>query len=441
MADSSEDRLAHVGLSRLVEPPGSSLALFIARVGPVAAWRAVIERRAPRPVLAASAARTEGIDWDTARRQAETDLVTADRVGARLLTPGDAAWPAAALTGLAGAMARGVTGSSPPLALWLRGRFPADLPATGVTVVGSRACSPYGRRVAGELGADLAGHGRTVISGAAFGVDTAAHHGALSSARHGDAIPTVAVLACGIDRAYPEANRELLDRIAADGAVLTEYPPGTRPARHRFLVRNRLIAALGAGTVVVEAGRRSGTLSTAAAADHQGRLVMAVPGPVTSALSVGCHLLLADRFAQLVTGADDVLAALGGRSRAAAAHPSAGPPPAADIPTSATDPPAGAPPGADPHHPTDGLPPEVARVYDALPTSAWTDVQALVVESGVIGPTVVRAVTVLELHGLAERRGAQWRRCRPGQPPLPFRPPADPPGPAARPGDPPPEAR
>ena len=412
---SEEDRLALAGLSRLVEPPGSALSAFVGRVGPQAAWRADIERRAPRPVLAASAARTDGVDWDTARRQAEADLATADRVGAVLLTPADPAWPAAALTGLAGAMARGVTGSSPPLALWLRGRLPAVLPATGVTIVGSRACSPYGRRVAGELGADLSARGRTVISGAAFGVDTAAHYGALSACRPGDGVPTVAVLACGIDRAYPEANRELIDRIAADGAVLTEYPPGTRPARHRFLVRNRLIAALGAGTVVVEAGRRSGTLSTAAAADHQGRLVMAIPGPVTSALSVGCHLLLADRFAQLVTGADDVLAVLGERLPAV---------------------PAVGPDAVDPHHPTDGLPPDVARVYDALPTAAWTDVHALVVESGVVGPTVIRGLTVLELHGLAERRGPQWRRCRPGQPGLPFRPPDVPSGPAAPSDDP-----
>lgn len=430
-----EERLAWAGLSRVVEPPGSALALFVARVGPVAAWKAVIERRAPRPVLAASAARVDALGWDAARRQAEADLATAQRVGAALLTPSDPRWPAAALTGLAGAMARGVTGSSPPLALWVRGRLPAELPTTGVTIVGSRACSPYGRRVAGELGADLAARGYAVMSGAAFGIDTAAHHGALSAGGRGDQAPTVAVLACGIDRAYPEANRELLERIAADGAVLTEYPPGTRPARHRFLVRNRLIAALGAGTVVVEAGRRSGTLSTAAAADHQGRLVMAVPGPVTSALSVGCHLLLAERFAQLVTSADDVLTALGGRSqRLGYAHESDAQLSGGEIPGAASV--SAEVPGADPHHPTDGLPPDAARVYDALPTSAWTQVHELVVESGVIGPTVIRALTVLELHGLAERRGPQWRRCRPGQPTLPLSPTCVPSGPTAPPDDP-----
>jgi len=228
----------------------------------------------------------------------------------------------------------------------------------------------------------------TVISGAAFGIDTAAHRAALHAGGDADP-PTVAVLACGIDRAYPEANRALLDAIGAVGAVVSEYPPGTTPARHRFLVRNRIIAALGAGTVVVEAGRRSGTLSTAAAADQLGRLVMAVPGPVTSAMSVGCHLLLADRFAQLVTGPDDVLAALG-RASDADAQPAL--------------------PGIDPRHPTDGLDADAARVYEALPGRGTIMTADVIIESGLIGPQVLAALAVLELHGLAERDGPRWRR-------------------------------
>ena len=199
-------------------------------------------------------------------------------------------------------------------------------------------------------------------------------------------------MACGIDRAYPESNRALLDAIAEQGAVVSEYPPGTTPARHRFLVRNRLIAALGAATIVVEAGRRSGTLSTAAAAEQLGRLVMAVPGPVTSAMSVGCHLLLADRFAQLVTNADDVLAALG-RSR---------PPPAG--PASNDE------PGSDPRHPTDGLDLDSARVYDSLPARGYSSIDELVTESGLLPTQVMGSLAVLELHGLARRNGADWRR-------------------------------
>lgn len=420
----ADEVLAYAGLARVCEPPAAALSQFVAREGAMAAWRAVVDRRAPRPVLAGSAARVTGLSWDDARRRAEADLSDAAAVGAVLVTPGHPSWPAAALMGLAGAAARGVTGAAPPLALWVRGRLPTRLPDDGVTIVGSRACSPYGRRVAGELGADLAARGRVVVSGAAFGVDTAAHVGALSGRRPTGGPATVAVLACGIDRAYPEANRELLHRIADDGAVVSEYPPGTRPARHRFLVRNRLIAAFGAGTVVVEAGRRSGTLSTAAAADHQGRLVMAIPGPVTSALSVGCHLLLSDRFAHLVTGADDVLAALGGRPASEPVlFPLAEGTPGADRP------------GTDPHHPTDGLDPDTARVYDALPSGDAVGVQELVVESGLVAPTVLGALAVLELHDLVERRGHLWRRCRPTRRPVTSC--GAPSGPAGRSADPP----
>ena len=178
--------------------------------------------------------------------------------------------------------------------------------------------------------------------------------------------------------------------------MVSEYPPGTTPARHRFLVRNRLIAAFGAGTVVVEAGRRSGTLSTAAAAEQLGRLVMAVPGPVTSAMSVGCHLLLADRFAQLVTNAGDVLAALGRVSPNGAGQVRMEPVP-----------------GSDPRHPTDGLDLITARVYDALPTSETASVEQLVTESGLLSHEVLGSLAVLELHGMSTRDGALWRRLRP----------------------------
>jgi DNA processing protein len=188
---------------------------------------------------------------------------------------------------------------------------------------------------------------------------------------------TVAVLSCGNDRANPEANRELLDLSARCGSVVSEYPTGT---------------------VVVEAGRRSGTLSTAAAAEQLGRVVMAVPGPVTSAMSVGCHLLLADRFAQLVTGADDVLAAVGG---AAGAVPGAGD---------------GAVPGEDPRHPTDGLEPETARVYDAFPARGSVSVPDLVEVSGLPVSAVLGALAVLQLHGLADQAGPLWKRIRPEHP-------------------------
>ena len=407
MSEFSEETVALSGLLRVCEPPSASLAVFVGKVGPVAAWRGVLDRRAPRAVLAATTARTQNVTPEVLAKRAEEDLATAAKTGGRLIGPGDTGWPADAVCSFEGALARGVRGAGPPIALYVRGRTLAQLPGNGVTMVGSRASSAYGQRVAGEMAHELAYRGLTVISGAAFGIDTAAHRAALHAGRdiHQLAAPagsvpysvrpdTVAVLACGIDRAYPEANRALLDAIADQGAVVSEYPPGTTPARHRFLVRNRLIAAFGAGTVVVEAGRRSGTLSTAAAAEQLGRLVMAVPGPVTSALSVGCHLLLSDRFAQLVTGADDVLAALG---RSATAVSTA----------------AASEPGTDPLHPTDGLDLDSARVYDAFPTVETCSVDDLVVESGLPGGQVMGSLAVLELHGLDTRAGAVWRRVTP----------------------------
>lgn len=379
---------ARAGLLRVCEPPSAAVAVYVDRVGAVQAWRGVLTGRAPRSVLSATAARTAGVSAAEAVWRADADLAAAAAVAARLIGPGDAQWPAAAFAAFDGALVRGVRGACAPLALYVRGGSLAGLPGDGVTIVGSRASSAYGQRVAGDMAHCLVSAGLTVISGAAFGIDTAAHRGALQAGGDGEP-PTVAVLACGIDRAYPEANRALLEAIGAVGAVVTEYPPGTTPARHRFLVRNRIIAALGAGTVVVEAGRRSGTLSTAAAADQLGRLVMAVPGPVTSAMSVGCHLLLADRFAQLVTGPKDVLAALG-RASDPAAQPTL--------------------PGTDPLHPTDGLDADTARVYEALPGRGTVTAADVIAESGLVGPQVLAALAVLELHGLAERDGPRWRR-------------------------------
>ncbi len=399
---SDEGQIALAGLLRVCEPPCVVLARFVREQGAEAAWRAVLARRAPRAVLSATAARTDGVDPAKLVARARADLATAARTGARLVGPQDAEWPGAAVGSFAGALARGVRGAGPPIALYVRGRPLAGLPDRAVTLVGSRASSPYGTRVAGEVAYELARAGMSVVSGAAFGIDTAAHRAALQVMRSVDPASvaaarsvTVAVLACGIDRAYPEANRDLLELVARFGTVVSEYPPGTVPARHRFLVRNRLIAAFGAGTVVVEAGRRSGTLSTAAAAEQLGRQVMAVPGPVTSAMSVGCHLLLADRFAQLVTSAEDVLAVLG----------QSGVPPAGTVDEAA--------PGNDPRHPTDGLEPEAARVYDALPARGSSSVRDLVTESGLPVAAVLGSLATLQLHGLADQDGPLWRRIRP----------------------------
>ena len=194
----------------------------------------------------------------------------------------------------------------PPVGLFLRGEAaPELLSRPAVAIVGARACSPYGSQIARMLGRELATAGLVVVSGLARGVDGDAHRGALEA---GGA--TVGVLGCGIDRDYPAAHRELARRIADSGLVVSEYAPGVEPAPWRFPARNRIIAGLCAATVVVEARERSGALITADLALEEGREVLAVPGPITSALSAGANALLRVG-ATPATAATDVLAALG----------------------------------------------------------------------------------------------------------------------------------
>jgi DNA processing protein len=185
----------------------------------------------------------------------------------------------------------------PPSALWMRGPGRLDVPA--VAIVGARDATLDGLNVARRLAADLATAGITVISGMALGIDGAAHRGALDVEG-----PTVAVLGCGIDVDYPIRHRDLRERIARSGALLTEEPPGTMPAPWRFPRRNRLIAALALAVVVVEAGHRSGALSTARHAADLGREVFAVPGSVLSDRSSGANALLRDGATPLTETAD-----------------------------------------------------------------------------------------------------------------------------------------
>ena len=213
--------------------------------------------------------------------------------GIRLICPGDPEWP--------GQLAD--LGDDQPYALWLRGN--ADLRFSclrSVAIVGSRAATAYGSYVAAEFAASVAARGWAVVSGGAFGVDAAAHRGALGA----DGV-TVAVLACGVDVPYPAAHAELFDAIAAQGVLVSEWPPGRHVSRLRFLVRNRVIAALATGTLVVEAGERSGALNTARHARDLGRRLMAVPGPVTSDLSAGCHQIIREWQGTLVTSAAEVI--------------------------------------------------------------------------------------------------------------------------------------
>jgi DNA processing protein len=290
---SDAERVARLALSQIAEPGDLRVAGLTAELGPVRLHELLLADQDVRGVLVDAAARLEIAD-------AERDLDRATRKGMRWVVPGDAEWPVA-LDELDASEPVGRMGRS-PLGLWVRGPLRLDQLPRPVAVVGSRSCTTYGTSVAAELAATLAQAGSAVVSGAAIGIDGAAHRGALA----GDG-PTVAVLACGVDRAYPVEHQRLLDHLATHGAVVSELAPGRAVTRLRFLARNRVIAGLSRGTVVVEAALRSGALNTATWTRSLNRPVMGVPGPVTSAPSEGVHDLLRIGGATLVTRADDVL--------------------------------------------------------------------------------------------------------------------------------------
>ncbi|WP_326955223.1 DNA-processing protein DprA [Amycolatopsis sp. NBC_01286] len=367
---------ARAYLLRVAEPPAPALVAFVAQHGPVEAAARVWRGDCPPDVLKATEARR-------AYNLVGQDFERAAAVGARLVVPEDDEWPAWPLLSLDLAAQRGVTEAVPPLALWVAGDIPLGTAADrAVAVVGARASTDYGNQHATDISLGLATRGVPVFSGAAYGIDGVAHRAALAAAG-----VTVAVLGCAIDAGYPAGHVALLTRIAGSGgAVVSEYPPGTPPARHRFLVRNRLIAALTEGTVVVEAGRRSGARNTASTAGVLGKVVMAVPGPITSAMSVGCHELIRDARATLVSTVDEVLETVGlfGVVEAGTA--------------------------ARPKRRTDRLGPDALRAYEALAVRADRSDAEIAAESGVPLRTVRALLPELEIDGFAVRGEAGWRR-------------------------------
>ncbi|NJP65541.1 DNA-protecting protein DprA [Streptomyces sp. ventii] len=269
------------------------MGTWLAGSGPVAVWHALRDGAAGHGL---SPRRWEGLRHRVRRADPADSLGRAAMCEARFVCPGDAEWPTQ-LTDL---------GVGAPVGLWVRGTASLRMLALrSVAVVGARACTDYGAWVAADLARSLAGRGWTVASGAAYGIDGAAHQGAL---RGGG--PTVAVVASGVDSGYPAGHAGLLDRVREQGLVVSELPPGSHPTRHRFLQRNRLLAALTRGTVVVEAAPRSGALATARRATALGRHVMGVPGSVLSAQSDGVHQLLRGG-AQLVCRAEEVIELVG----------------------------------------------------------------------------------------------------------------------------------
>jgi DNA processing protein len=393
--------LAAAYLSRVAEPAAIPLWLLVREYGYVEAAEAVRRGDVPPEVAGCTEARRLSAD-------PHADLAAAERNDIRLIVPGSAEWPHYAfaaihrvaqrriaewLTGRRGRPARGEL--IPPLALWIRGHGElATVGVRSVALVGSRAASPYGDRLASEFGYGLARHDVVVVSGGAYGIDAAAHRGALAADGG-----SVLVSAGGLDRPYPPAHRNLYDRTAKLGVLVSERPPGSAPHRQRFLSRNRLIASLGSATVVVEAGQRSGALNTAGYARALGRPVLAVPGPVTSAMSVGCHRLLrhADQPAQLVTSVADILefcSPAGGGAESVGPRDSM-----ADL-------------AADPLRTPDGLDPAAQAVLDGFPSAGPVTEAQLARLSGQPVQAVLSALPALLAHGLVAGSREGYRLVR-----------------------------
>ncbi len=373
------DRTRHAWayLSRVAEPPCPDLSALVDEVGAVDAADRVRRGYVNATVARHTAARR---DLDCAGE----DLEQLDSLGGRLVTADDDEWPAWAFTAFAGAGDR--PECLPPLALWVVGPACLDeLTERCAALVGTRAATAYGEQVTADLAAGLAEADVTVISGGAYGIDGAAHRAVLAGGG-----TTAAVLAGGLNVPYPAGHSALLHRIARTGALISEYPPGSRPFRHRFLYRNRLVAACSGATVVVEAGLRSGAANTAAWARSLGRVVGAVPGPVTSAASAGAHVLLRGG-AELITRPAEIVELVGRMGELA-------------------------PEMAHPTTVLDELEPVQRRVYEALPGRGAASVEQIAVGAALPVDQVLGPLALLEVAGLAERRDGRWAIVRPRRP-------------------------
>jgi DNA processing protein len=299
-----------------------------------------------------------------------------------LITPDDDEWPILAFAAFGSDAVAAKPQGRPPLVLWAIGPARLDeMTQRAAAIVGTRAATSYGEQVTADLAAGLAERDVVVVSGGAYGIDGAAHRAALAA----DGV-TVAVLAGGLDIPYPAGHSGLLHRIGGNGLLVTEYPPGVRPARHRFLTRNRLVAAFAGAAVVVEAGLRSGAANTAAWARVLGRVVGAVPGPVTSSASTGCHALLR-AGAEVVTRAEDIVELVGRVGELAAEQPR-------------------------PATPLDGLSDAERQVYEALPGRGVATVDEIAVAAALEPARILAPLAMLELAGLAERDDGRWRIVR-----------------------------
>ncbi|WP_375422797.1 DNA-processing protein DprA [uncultured Friedmanniella sp.] len=362
------DRAARMALSCTVDGGDPEAAELVRRLGAEGAWAKVAEGALGEP-------------W--ARRAAVTDLDLVERLAARaavrFVVPGDDEWPDGLedLERTSPIQRRGGV----PIGLWVRG--PGHLAgwvAQSVSIVGSRASTAYGTGLAADLAAELAEAGVTVISGMAFGIDAAAHRGALAAGG-----PTIGVVANGVDVAYPPGNAKLFEAVARDHLIVSELPPGAHPTRIRFLARNRLIAAMARGTVVVEAALRSGARNTAGWALECQRPLMAVPGSVHSRASATPHLMIRSGQAVLVTSAAEVLELVSQIGQ----HPLV--------------------PQSGPERVTDAMSEDQLTVFEAVPARRRAAAGDIALVAGVSMPVCLAALNALADRGLVEAGDRGWR--------------------------------
>lgn len=366
------DRLDRMALSLIAEPGDPRLCDLLLQHEP---GRIVAAATGDPTMRVPAVWRERALGFRTALDEAQS---RAKATQLRWLCPGDEGWPPTLADLDHVETLHGATGA--PLGLWVRGKGDlAALSEQSVAIVGARDCTTYGAEAASELAADCADAAFTVVSGAAFGVDGCAHRGALLMNK-----PTVAVLACGADVDYPVGHSALIAGVAEAGLVVSEQSPGSRPLKSRFLSRNRIIAALSQGTVVVEAAVRSGSLNTLNWADQVGRTTMALPGPVTSRQSSGTHDAIRTGKAVLVTSGKDVVEEL----RGLGAEPSK--------------------PDAIPLTEFDRLPPAARKTLDGLDWSRRRTPTEIASGVRLTTREVLVSLDMLERRGLVARHGVGW---------------------------------
>ena len=359
-------REALLVLAHVIEPADEFMGRFVDQVGPVQALERIRQGNVPKRDASGLQARLRSFSF-------ADSLLALERTGSRLIFRDGEEWPSQ-LNDLQ---------ATRPYALWVVGTPNLRLAAVqSVAVVGARAATSYGEVVAREWCSHLSDQHWLVISGGAYGIDAAAHQGVLSVGG-----VTACVLASGVDVAYPKAHESLLARIADTGLIISESPPGSQARKQRFLTRNRIIAALSKATLVVEAGLRSGTTSTAHHAIQLNRPVLAVPGPVTSPMSAGCHQLINDGIAMIASDWKDIPRLFGDRT------------PQLELPLTNSD-------------RFDQLTTVQKQILDAVPIRGGATPDALVMATGVAAQLIFKELGDLEIQGFLRKDGDCWRIVR-----------------------------